>query len=86
MKADFGENFLPDLMQVLYKHQIQSVIIEGGAYTLNQFIEHDIWDEAWVFKAENLFLNNGTKAPELQYEAQTIEQLRDNQLKIYRNK
>ena len=49
-------------MQVLYKHQIQSVIIEGGAYTLNQFIEHDIWDEAWVFKAENLFLNNGTKS------------------------
>lgn len=86
VKADFGENFLHNLMHILYKYQIQSVIIEGGAYTLNQFIEQNIWDEAWVFKAENLFLNHGTKAPELQHEAQTIEQLKDNQLKIYRNK
>lgn len=86
LKADFGDKFLSDLMPVLYKHQIQSVIIEGGAYTLNQFIESNLWDEAWVFKAENLFLNKGTKASKLQHEAQTIEQLRDNQLKIYRNK
>ena len=49
-------------MHILYKQQIQSVIIEGGAYTLNQFIEQNIWDEAWVFKAENLFLNRGTKS------------------------
>ncbi|WP_407534148.1 bifunctional diaminohydroxyphosphoribosylaminopyrimidine deaminase/5-amino-6-(5-phosphoribosylamino)uracil reductase RibD [Elizabethkingia miricola] len=86
LKVDFGESFLSNLMHILYKHQLQSVIIEGGAYTLNQFIAQNIWDEAWVFKAENLFLNHGTKAPELQHEAQTIEQLRDNQLKIYRNK
>ena len=46
LKADFGEYFLHNLMHILYKHQIQSVIIEGGAYTLNQFIEQNIWDEA----------------------------------------
>lgn len=33
------ENFLHELMDALYKEQIQSVIIEGGSFTLQQFID-----------------------------------------------
>ncbi|HFK5570378.1 TPA: bifunctional diaminohydroxyphosphoribosylaminopyrimidine deaminase/5-amino-6-(5-phosphoribosylamino)uracil reductase RibD [Elizabethkingia meningoseptica] len=85
LKIDFATDFLKNLMDSLYKQQIQSVIIEGGAYTLNSFITQQLWDEAWIFKAENLMLNNGTKAPEISGERFFTEQLRDNQLKIYRN-
>jgi len=41
---------------------IQSVIIEGGAYTLNTFIEAGLWDEARVFTGD-VVLGNGIKAP-----------------------
>ncbi len=46
----------------LYLQDIQSVIIEGGAYTLNAFIEAGLWDEARIFTgAENL--KQGIRAP-----------------------
>jgi diaminohydroxyphosphoribosylaminopyrimidine deaminase/5-amino-6-(5-phosphoribosylamino)uracil reductase len=38
------------------------VIIEGGAYTLNKFIEAGLWDEARIFTGQTN-LANGIKAP-----------------------
>lgn len=58
-------NLLNDLMQHLYEEQIQSLVIEGGRYTLQQFIDHELWDEAIVIKNNELLLDNGTKAPNL---------------------
>jgi diaminohydroxyphosphoribosylaminopyrimidine deaminase/5-amino-6-(5-phosphoribosylamino)uracil reductase len=48
----------------MYKHQIQSVIIEGGQQTLQTFIDANLWDEARIFKG-NIHLIEGTKAPKL---------------------
>jgi len=78
------ENFLSDLMKALYKEQIQSVIIEGGRFTLQQFINADLWDEAIVIKNENLKLVNGTKAPEFGYNPHKIENYRDNIIQFYK--
>ncbi|SMO96121.1 diaminohydroxyphosphoribosylaminopyrimidine deaminase [Chryseobacterium rhizoplanae] len=80
------ENFLPELMEVLYKEQIQSVIIEGGRFTLQQFINANLWDEAIVIKNENLKLENGTKAPEFNHTATKIENFRDNMVSFFRLK
>jgi diaminohydroxyphosphoribosylaminopyrimidine deaminase / 5-amino-6-(5-phosphoribosylamino)uracil reductase len=79
------ENFLQDLMNALYKEQIQSVIIEGGSFTLQQFIEKDLWDEAIVIKNENLKLENGTKAPEFDLKTFDIKDFRDNKIHFYKN-
>ncbi len=46
----------------LHTKGIQSVIIEGGTNTLQQFITADLWDEACVFVSQSLLLE-GTKAP-----------------------
>jgi diaminohydroxyphosphoribosylaminopyrimidine deaminase/5-amino-6-(5-phosphoribosylamino)uracil reductase len=59
---DFGKNIEIQLVARVYKHQIQSVIIEGGLQTLQTFIDANLWDEARVFKG-NVFLQEGTKAP-----------------------
>jgi diaminohydroxyphosphoribosylaminopyrimidine deaminase/5-amino-6-(5-phosphoribosylamino)uracil reductase len=59
---DFGKNIEIQLVARAYKHQIQSVIIEGGLQTLQTFIDANLWDEARVFKG-NVFLQEGTKAP-----------------------
>ena len=47
------DNFLNNLMDKLYELQIQSMIIEGGTYTIQQFINEIIWDEAIIFKNPN---------------------------------
>jgi len=79
------ENFLSDLMKALYKEQIQSVIIEGGSFTLQQFISANLWDEAIVIENENLKLENGTKAPKFDLKPHKIESFRDNDIKFYNN-
>lgn len=79
------DNFLHELMNVLYTQQIQSVIIEGGRFTLQQFIDKGLWDEAIIIKNENLTLNNGTEAPLLKdFKPFRNEEFRDNIIEFYK--
>ncbi|MFV8466325.1 bifunctional diaminohydroxyphosphoribosylaminopyrimidine deaminase/5-amino-6-(5-phosphoribosylamino)uracil reductase RibD [Flavobacterium sp. LB1P62] len=59
---DFNQNIAVQIIEVLYKHQIQSVIIEGGKQTLQTFIDKNLWDEARIFVG-NVQFTVGTKAP-----------------------
>jgi diaminohydroxyphosphoribosylaminopyrimidine deaminase/5-amino-6-(5-phosphoribosylamino)uracil reductase len=59
---DFDRYVPQYILLQLYLQDIQSVIIEGGAYTLNNFIEAGLWDEARIFTGE-MILNDGIKAP-----------------------
>lgn len=79
------ENFLENLMQKIYENQIQSVIVEGGSFTLQQFIDAEIWDEAIIIKNENLKLTNGTKAPEFHHENFETKNFRDNIIEFHKN-
>jgi diaminohydroxyphosphoribosylaminopyrimidine deaminase/5-amino-6-(5-phosphoribosylamino)uracil reductase len=57
------DRFVPQyILFQLYLQDIQSVIIEGGARTLNTFIEAGLWDEARIFTGQTL-LSQGIKAP-----------------------
>lgn len=79
------KNFLENLMEKLVGHDIQSVIVEGGRYTLQQFIDQNIWDETIIIKNENLQLLSGTKSPEFTFEKLEIKQFRDNMIEFYKN-
>ena len=59
---DFGRYVPQYILYQLYLQDIQSVIIEGGAHTLNTFIEAGLWDEARVFTGTSV-LEKGIKAP-----------------------
>lgn len=48
----------------LYLMDIQSVIIEGGANILNQFIEGNLWDEARVFTSNKIW-KEGMPSPKI---------------------
>lgn len=61
-KIDFNENMISQILDVLYQHQIQSIIIEGGRQTLQSFIDSDLWDEARIFIGTTIF-GKGVKAP-----------------------
>ncbi|MFV8370329.1 bifunctional diaminohydroxyphosphoribosylaminopyrimidine deaminase/5-amino-6-(5-phosphoribosylamino)uracil reductase RibD [Flavobacterium sp. LB2R40] len=59
---DFQNNLAIQIIQLLYEHQIQSVIIEGGRQTLDTFINANLWDEARIFIGDIQF-KKGINAP-----------------------
>jgi diaminohydroxyphosphoribosylaminopyrimidine deaminase/5-amino-6-(5-phosphoribosylamino)uracil reductase len=58
-------NFLEELIHDLFKRNIQSLIVEGGAQTLKLFMDAHLWDETRVFTSFRTF-DDGIKAPSLQ--------------------
>ncbi|MCD8447510.1 bifunctional diaminohydroxyphosphoribosylaminopyrimidine deaminase/5-amino-6-(5-phosphoribosylamino)uracil reductase RibD [Tenacibaculum finnmarkense] len=66
-KIDFSSRVAEQICEVLQKHQIQSVLIEGGAQMLQTFIDANLWDEAQVFVGGTSF-KNGVEAPRLSAE------------------
>ncbi|MDG1036987.1 MAG: bifunctional diaminohydroxyphosphoribosylaminopyrimidine deaminase/5-amino-6-(5-phosphoribosylamino)uracil reductase RibD [Crocinitomicaceae bacterium] len=52
------------ILHELFKRNIQSVLIEGGAATLDTFIKSNLWDEACVITGQIEF-ESGTRAPKL---------------------
>jgi len=83
-QIDFSLNIAKQVCEMLQKHQIQSVIIEGGLQTLQTFIDADLWDEARIFVGANEF-ENGVKAPGIS--CKTIEEfkVKKDGLKIMMN-
>jgi len=59
---DFDRYVPQYILYQLYLQDIQSVIIEGGAYTLNTFIEAGLWDEARIFTGQSNLIK-GIKSP-----------------------
>ena len=49
-------------LESLHAHGIQSLIVEGGAKTLQSFIDQGLWDELRVETAP-ITVNGGTRAP-----------------------
>lgn len=42
----------------------QSLLVEGGAQTLQSFIDADLWDEAYIERSD-MVLGDGVRAPKL---------------------
>lgn len=63
VQVNFETDILPQINQKLYELQIQSVLVEGGAYLINAFVKSDCWDEALVFQNPDLHFGEGLKAP-----------------------
>jgi len=61
---DFEGALAQQVCEVLSRHEIQSVIIEGGRQTLQTFIDAGLWDEARIFTGKTHF-KEGIKAPEI---------------------
>ncbi|MCW4468439.1 bifunctional diaminohydroxyphosphoribosylaminopyrimidine deaminase/5-amino-6-(5-phosphoribosylamino)uracil reductase RibD [Flavobacterium sp. MFBS3-15] len=80
----FDSNLPKAIMEALHRHNLLSVIVEGGRQTLQTFIDAGLWDEARVFKGRAVF-NDGTKAPILGSVPITRQHIQDDELLIFRN-
>ena len=81
---DFEQDTATQIIESLYQHQIQSVIIEGGRQTLQTFIDANLWDEARRFIG-NVIFKNGTEAPNLGRNEFKKHAIGNDQLLISRN-
>lgn len=70
------------ICDVLFQNNINSVIIEGGAQTLQSFIDEDLWDEARVFTGASTF-EKGVAPPRFSGELISKEHIINDTLKIY---
>jgi diaminohydroxyphosphoribosylaminopyrimidine deaminase/5-amino-6-(5-phosphoribosylamino)uracil reductase len=80
----FDKTLAQTVTTILYRHDIQSVIIEGGAKTLQSFIDANLWDEARVFIGQIKF-QDGTHAPKFNGSPIQRFDIKGDQLNIFRN-
>lgn len=76
------ENFIQQVVADLPRRQVQSLIVEGGAQTLQLFIEAGLWDEARVFTSPRKF-GKGIAAPVLHGEIKSVETSGPDTLSTY---
>lgn len=84
IKFDCNEPLTIQVLDELFKRNIQSVIIEGGANILNQFIGQNHWDEIRRFVGD-IHLISGVQAPKTNKSPANIIKLDNNILYEYRN-
>ncbi|WP_138433637.1 bifunctional diaminohydroxyphosphoribosylaminopyrimidine deaminase/5-amino-6-(5-phosphoribosylamino)uracil reductase RibD [Winogradskyella algicola] len=83
-ELNFDETLASEICNYLHQHNINSVIIEGGAKTLETFIDENLWDEARIFIGKTNF-KSGTKAPQLNSTLVSEKLIKGDRLKLYIN-
>lgn len=81
---DFSKEVAKQVCNVLYKYQLLSLFVEGGAKTLQAFVDSNLWDEARIIQANTNF-RTGIKAPIIQGSLTSVQKIGDDTLKIIRN-
>lgn len=69
-------------LESLHAHNVQSLIVEGGAKTLQSFLMQDLWDEIRVETALDLTVTGGTRAPQLPSNVKVVSSLLDGHRQI----
>ena len=76
IKKNNKNQFLKKAIKLLFDYRISSILVEGGSFTIQEFINQKIFDEIRIFKTNNK-LNSGTIAPILP------KNIEEKKVKIY---
>jgi diaminohydroxyphosphoribosylaminopyrimidine deaminase/5-amino-6-(5-phosphoribosylamino)uracil reductase len=83
IQINFERELIPQLNELLYQKNIQSIIIEGGAKLLQTFIDAGVWDEARIITNQTMIIENGTASPNFEYNSSFKQEKIDNDLIQY---
>lgn len=72
-----------DVLELLHQREIQSVIVEGGAQVISQFVQSGKWDEAIVFRGEKL-LGSGVIAPTIEGSPKVVSKILGDECILYK--
>jgi len=78
------EHFVSHVVHDLHQRHVQSVLVEGGAQTLQLFLDAGLWDEARVFQSPRSF-GKGIAAPVVRGRVAAEEMIFDDRLTTYVN-
>lgn len=84
IQIDNNSDIAMQVTQNLYKKGIQSIIVEGGLYTLTHFINNNLWDEARIFLGTTN-LHSGIKAPRIKGKVIQEKHILSDKLRILIN-
>lgn len=59
-------------LESLHAHNIQSLIVEGGAQTLRSFLVQNLWDEIRVETNTTMTVSGGTRVPQIPANAEVV--------------
>lgn len=81
---NFETDIVPQISKLLYKRNIQSLIVEGGTKTIQSFINSNDWDEAVVFNGDVEF-KKGVLAPNITDEGFIETTIKKDKVLYYKN-
>src|SRR5690606_11373519 len=81
---DFNRDIPDQLIGIMHRHHISSVIVEGGTHILQSFIKQNLWDEARVIKGRTSLLS-GVRAPVIRTKPIESNWIAEDQLLIFTN-
>ena len=83
IQINFDHEIIPQLNELLYQKNVQSIIIEGGAKLLQTFIDTDLWDEARIITNQTMCIENGIASPNFDYKSCFKQEKIENDLIQY---
>ncbi len=66
-RLDRDRSLVNQILNELYRRGVQSLIVEGGAQVLQQFIDNNLWDELFLFQGQRVF-GQGIYSPKFEGE------------------
>ena len=83
IQINFEREIIPQINELLFQKNIQSVIIEGGAKLLQTFIDTGVWDEARIITNQTMCIENGIASPNFDYKSCFKQEKIENDLIQY---
>ena len=65
VKVDFSSDWIPQLFTRMIAHKKSSLLVEGGAQTLQTFLDSGLWDEARVIVSQKTWFPGNVPAPRI---------------------
>jgi diaminohydroxyphosphoribosylaminopyrimidine deaminase / 5-amino-6-(5-phosphoribosylamino)uracil reductase len=85
VKVDYTQRVIPQILNYLYLHDIQSLIVEGGSDTIQHFIDANLWDEARILSSDKIW-NEGILAPRIKGTRISKCRFQNDELNIFENR
>lgn len=85
VQLDFTKPVLNQIASWCYQNNLQSILVEGGANTIDRFAKTDLWDEARIITGQPVF-DSGLATPEIGGEMMESYQSGLDQITIIRNR
>ena len=83
----YSDHILSESLKRLFEKNVQSILVEGGSYTLQSFIDAGIWDEARIITNTKLLISSGLSAPLLSGGEKTAEQfIFNDRIEFFKNR